>query len=144
MQSISEPNAITGFPEPHLAVHAVGIPATPRSTVKPSCSSVSVRYFDVSNSWNPSSPKLKISSLIIWLRVFSASTLPIRSAFIPSTFAASGEAANSVEPIRTAEQDTRLIKRINSPCLIKREEREGSGSERVQTGRDRQDPIFSL
>ena len=35
MSSRSEPRAITGFPEPHVATHAVGMPATPSCTVKP-------------------------------------------------------------------------------------------------------------
>ena len=32
---MSVPNAITGLPLPHFATHAVGMPATPSSTVKP-------------------------------------------------------------------------------------------------------------
>ncbi|MEE8146750.1 MAG: hypothetical protein V3T24_04040 [Longimicrobiales bacterium] len=32
---MSLPNAMTGLPEPHLAHHAVGIPAMPSSTSKP-------------------------------------------------------------------------------------------------------------
>ncbi len=36
MQSTSEPNAITGLPDPHVAIHAVGIPAMPCSILKPS------------------------------------------------------------------------------------------------------------
>ena len=43
MPSMSEPSAITGLPEPHLATHAVGMPATPRCTVKPNFSSCPVR-----------------------------------------------------------------------------------------------------
>ena len=35
MPSISEPSAITGFPDPQEATNAVGIPATPSSTEKP-------------------------------------------------------------------------------------------------------------
>ena len=50
---------MTGLPEPHLATHAVGMPATPVSMVKPFSFSTPVRYFCVSNSWKPSSPKLK-------------------------------------------------------------------------------------
>ena len=56
MPSMSEPSAITGDPLPHFATHAVGIPATPRSTLKPFCSSTPARYFDVSVSCMPSSP----------------------------------------------------------------------------------------
>ena len=52
---MSEPMAITGLPDPHVANHAVGTPAYPRSTLKPFFSRTSVRYFEVSNSWNPSS-----------------------------------------------------------------------------------------
>jgi hypothetical protein len=37
MPSMSEPIEITGFPEPHEATQAVGIPATPSSTVNPFC-----------------------------------------------------------------------------------------------------------
>ena len=59
MPSMSEPSAITGDPVPHRATHAVGIPATPRSTVKPFCSRMPVRYFEVSTSCMPSSPKEK-------------------------------------------------------------------------------------
>ena len=59
MPSRSEPSAITGFPDPHVATHDVGIPATPSRTVKPFCFRMVVMYFDVSNSWKPSSPKLK-------------------------------------------------------------------------------------
>ena len=59
MQSMSDPRAITGLPEPQLAIHAVGIPARLSWTVKPFFFRMPVRYFDVSNSWNPSSPKLK-------------------------------------------------------------------------------------
>jgi len=58
MQSTSEPSAITGFPDPQRAVHAVGIPATPRSILKPFCSRMPVRYLVVSYSWKPSSAKL--------------------------------------------------------------------------------------
>ena len=32
---MSEPSAITGLPDPHVAIHAVGMPATPSSIVKP-------------------------------------------------------------------------------------------------------------
>ena len=53
MSSISEPSEITGLPEPHVATHAVGMPATPRSILKPSFSRMPVRYFEVSNSWKP-------------------------------------------------------------------------------------------
>ena len=47
---MSEPSAITGLPDPHVRDPAVGMPATPRSTVKPFFSRMPVRYFDVSNS----------------------------------------------------------------------------------------------
>ena len=42
-----------------VATQAVGIPATPRSTWKPFFSRIAVRYLEVSNSWKPSSLKLK-------------------------------------------------------------------------------------
>ena len=59
MPSMSEPIAITGLPLPQLAIHAVGTPDRSRWMAKPFFSRMPVRYFDVSNSWNPSSPKLK-------------------------------------------------------------------------------------
>ena len=55
---MSEPSEITGLPEPHVAVHAVGMPATPRVTLKPFFSRMPVRYLLVSTSWKPGSPKL--------------------------------------------------------------------------------------
>ena len=59
---MSEPSEITGLPYPQVATQAVGMPATPRSILKPSFSRMPVRYFEVSNSWKPSSPKLKTLS----------------------------------------------------------------------------------
>ena len=50
MSSMSEPSEITGLPDPQVASQAVGMPATPRSILKPSFSRMPVRYFDVSNS----------------------------------------------------------------------------------------------
>ena len=47
---MSLPNAITGFPDPQVAIHAVGISATPRSTWKPFCSRMPVTCREVSNS----------------------------------------------------------------------------------------------
>ena len=35
MPSMSLPSAITGFPDPQLAMKAVGMPAMPSCTVKP-------------------------------------------------------------------------------------------------------------
>ena len=32
---MSDPSAITGFPEPQVAMNAVGMPAMPSSTAKP-------------------------------------------------------------------------------------------------------------
>ena len=55
---MSEPSAMTGLPDPQLAIHAVGMPARFSSIVKPFFFRMPVRYFDVSNSWKPSSPKL--------------------------------------------------------------------------------------
>ena len=81
MQSMSEPNAMTGLPEPHFATHAVGIPATPRSTVNPFCSRMPVRYFEVSNSCIPSSPKENTMSTISWTCFARASTLASASVF---------------------------------------------------------------
>jgi hypothetical protein len=64
MPSMSAPSAMTGFPDPHVATQAVGMFATPRLTVKPFFSRTAVRYFEVSTSWCPSSPKLKTESTI--------------------------------------------------------------------------------
>ncbi len=50
---------MTGLPSPQEATQAVGMPATLRSILKPSFSRMPVRYLVVSNSWKPSSPKLK-------------------------------------------------------------------------------------
>ena len=77
---MSEPNEITGFPEPHFAIHAVGIPAVPRSTAKPFCSRIPVRYLEVSTSCIPSSPNEKTWSIICWMRVARASTFVSASA----------------------------------------------------------------
>ena len=49
---------MTGLPEPHVAYHAVGMPAKPRVTLKPFFSRMPVRYSMVSSSCKPSSPKL--------------------------------------------------------------------------------------
>ena len=57
--SMSLPSEITGLPDPHVAIQAVGIPATPSSTVNPLSRSIPTRNRNVSVSWNPSSPKLK-------------------------------------------------------------------------------------
>jgi hypothetical protein len=59
---------MTGLPDPHVAIHAVGMPEIPSSMVKPCCRRILVRYFDVSNSWNPSSPKLKTESTIFCVK----------------------------------------------------------------------------
>ena len=40
---MSEPSEITGFPEPHVATHAVGMPAMPRVTLNPFFSRMPVR-----------------------------------------------------------------------------------------------------
>src|SRR5262245_64813462 len=74
MPSMSEPSAITGLPLPQVAVQAVGMPAIPRFTVKPFRSRMDVRYFDVSTSWNPSSPKLKTESTMTWICLAMPST----------------------------------------------------------------------
>ena len=39
---MSEPSAITGLPDPHVAMNAVGMPAMPSWTVKPFFSSTSI------------------------------------------------------------------------------------------------------
>src|SRR5271168_821919 len=85
MQSISEPSEITGLPDPHVATHAVGIPATPCSTLKPSFSRMPDRYFDVSNSCIPSSPKLKTLSTMTCACFFIPSICPARSALIDAS-----------------------------------------------------------
>ena len=46
---MSEPSAITGLPDPHVATHAVGMPDTPRCTLKPyfsSCAGQVLRGLD--------------------------------------------------------------------------------------------------
>ena len=60
MPSMSVPSAMTGVPDPHRATQEVGMPATPVSTVKPCSSRMPVTYRWVSNSWKPSSLKLKM------------------------------------------------------------------------------------
>ncbi len=92
---MSEPSEITGLPSPQVATQAVGIPATPRSTLKPSFSRMPVRYFEVSNSWKPSSPKLKTLSTMTCACFFMPSIWPARSAFMPASF--SGEALGCAE-----------------------------------------------
>src|SRR5262245_17142043 len=87
---MSEPSEITGFPDPHLATKAVGIPATPRSTLKPFCSSRPVRYFDVSTSCMPSSPKEKTWSTISWIIFAFASISFAASALSASSFGVLG------------------------------------------------------
>ena len=47
MPSMSVMKAMTGLPDPKLAIHAVGIPAMPFSTLKPFFSSRSVTYREV-------------------------------------------------------------------------------------------------
>ena len=59
MPSMSEPREMTGLPEPHFATHAVGMPATPCCTVKPFCSRMPLKYFEVSTSCIPNSPNEK-------------------------------------------------------------------------------------
>ena len=55
---MSLPSAMTGPPVPQVAVQAVGMPATPRSILKPFFSSTEVRYSEVFTSWKPGSAKL--------------------------------------------------------------------------------------
>ena len=76
------------FPDPHVATNAVGIPATPRSTLKPSFSRIAVRYFEVSNSCIPNSPKLKTLSTMTCACFFMPSIWPPKSAFIEASFSA--------------------------------------------------------
>ena len=40
---MSDPSAMTGFPDPHVATQAVGIPEMPRRMVKPFFSRMDVR-----------------------------------------------------------------------------------------------------
>ena len=84
---MSEPTAITGFPDPHVATHAVGMPAYPSSTVKPSRRSSATRYFEVSTSWNPSSPYEKIWSLISCVSFARPSMSATRARFAASALA---------------------------------------------------------
>ena len=71
MSSMSDPSEITGLPDPQVATNAVGMPATLRCTLNPFCSRIPVRYFTVSNSWNPGSPNEKTSSTISWISLAS-------------------------------------------------------------------------
>ena len=103
MQSTSVMNPMTGLPEPQLAIQAVGMPATPRSTLKPFFSSIAVTYRDVSTSWNPSSLKLKIWSTICWMSVCCASTSRRPCALISS---AGGAAAREDALARSAATRT--------------------------------------
>src|SRR5262249_9938147 len=90
MSSMSEPREITGLPDPHVATHAVGTPANPRVTLKPFFSRMPVRYFDVSSSCMPSSPKLKTMSTICCEKVDMLSTMRIASFFSAASLASSG------------------------------------------------------
>ena len=74
--SKSLPKAIVGPPSPfdHVASHEVGIPEIWYSTSNPFSSRILPKYFDVSNSWNPSSPKLKTLSIITCVIFLSSST----------------------------------------------------------------------
>ena len=78
---MSEPSEITGLPDPQVATNPVGIPATLRSTLKPFCSRIPVRYFTVSNSWKPGSPNEKTSSTISWISFASPCTRSAASVF---------------------------------------------------------------
>src|SRR5689334_11029462 len=100
MQSTSEPSAITGLPDPQRAVHAVGIPATPSCTVNPFCRRIAVRNFVVSNSWNPSSPKLKTESFHFWM--FSCIPSTSRPAFCLYWSASGDEAPVATGPVGAA------------------------------------------
>ena len=40
---MSEPSAMTGLPDPHVATNAVGMPATPSSTLNPFVLRMSIR-----------------------------------------------------------------------------------------------------
>jgi hypothetical protein len=81
MSSMSEPSEITGLPDPHVATHAVGTPAMPRVTLNPFFSRIPVRYFDVSSSCMPSSPKLNTWSTICCVKVDMLSTIRTASFF---------------------------------------------------------------
>ena len=74
MPSISEPSAITGLPRcRRWPPTRWGCRRTPRWTLNPYFSSMPVRYFEVSTSCMPSSPKLNTESTI------SCASLPISS-----------------------------------------------------------------
>ena len=81
MPSMSEPSAMTGLPDPQVATHAVGMPDWPRVTLKPNFSSWPVRYFDVSTSCMPSSPKLNTESTISCAS-FAISSTPLTASFL--------------------------------------------------------------
>ena len=52
---------ITGLPDPHSAMKAVGIPATPASTEKPAARSSCWSRAELSYSWYPTSASSQIS-----------------------------------------------------------------------------------
>ena len=65
---------MTGLPEPHVATHAVGMPAIvalDREAVLLEDAGQVLRRLD---SWKPSSPKLNTWSTICCVKSFSAST----------------------------------------------------------------------
>src|SRR6185503_12650654 len=89
MSSTSEPSEIIGLPEPHVATHAVGTPANPCCTLKPFFSRMPVRYFVVSSSCMPSSPKLYTMSTICCVKVAMLSTRRSASFFMDARCASS-------------------------------------------------------
>jgi hypothetical protein len=92
---MSEPSAITGLPDPHVATQAVGIPDWPRVTLKPNFSSCPVRYFEVSTSCMPSSPKLNTESTISCASLASSSTPLTASCFCAVSRGLSGAGASA-------------------------------------------------
>ena len=72
---MSLPSAIFGpGPLDQVAVKAVGMPAAPRTTVKPFFSRMPVRYSLVLCSWKPGSAKLNTMSTISCASLVCAST----------------------------------------------------------------------
>src|SRR5262245_58479452 len=100
---------ITGLPSPNVAVNAVGILATPRSTLKPAFSSASASRADDCFSWYPGSAQSQIFFAISQAASALASTDLTRA----SLSARAGETA-----ARTTRTDRIRDGRMGSPVVV--------------------------
>ncbi len=124
MPSRSEPTAIVGPPLPcvHVADHAVGMPEMPRVTLKPFFSRISVMLRDVSTSCMPSSPKLKIESIISWTSLarfstpFAASALSASSRSGGVCAVAGAASINAMTPVVAVQNSRIFFPREQSPA----------------------------